>query len=284
MDPITQVVLASCAGAGGAGDAIVKSFGRVTSAYYRYPDSENIFVRESGKHIFLAYTIQETYNGSTGSHQYALHIFKMAKVDLNVVWHKIRYVYSSSPAFGTFKLFGFDISPDGNWMLCQLYGSATSSANSSPSNHKPHWVEFSTADGSLRTTAQGAVYAGGLQDAGSNQEEKHGGSLYFPGSNSHFITAGGRDWGGGFYKVQNNGSSYSTPWWVNVYNVSPFNNIGSQSSSSGSAEIFYNPDNSNELCYSHHFAATSSDKKPMLAFYDMSSGQHEAFLVIAHDD
>lgn len=272
MDPITTTI---ALGAGGSGseNAWVRHHGRWINRYYRYIDAPHRHVVYDAAHCYFVYSIRATYSGQTGSHADRLEMWKVKMSDGSTVWHKSLQPYTTSPHFGTFQLFGADISPNGNYLLIAIRGDSSSAANGQSNLHNMQYVEYNTSDGSLRTTSQGALYAGGLKDSSSYlNHERAGGVLYAPGSNNDWICSGGRATGSGhgFFKLARGSSSYTCPWWAMTHNTAPYTDqTGNTSSDVGS--ISYNPDNSNELYY-HHQVYNGSYRFHYVSVYDISSG------------
>ncbi len=82
------------------------------------------------------------------------------------------------------------------------------------------FVELKTSDGTIRTTSEGALYAGGVQDDNANNGlERTGGILYAPNSNTDFLLPGkeGGPAYGGFARVDKGSSAYTTEYHVDTY-------------------------------------------------------------------
>jgi hypothetical protein len=269
MDPITSKIALGAAGAGGEDTAWVRAHIRGFNNYINWsPDPDQKFVVQDDDHVYFIYSVR--YSPSTPV-QMRLEMFKVLKKDGSTVWHRSRNGYSTSPYNGDFYVTGASISPDGNWILCSLFVADTSSTNSNANNIRPSFVEFSTSNGDVRTTAQGALYAGGLQD--SWRDRKRGpGILYAPGSSTDFIVNADRQTAyGGFYRITKGSSSYSTPWCVKTYNTAPYNEVTAEFSPTLNMGISYNPTNSNELVYVQR-VFNYIFYRLYVGYYDLSTG------------
>lgn len=240
MDPITQVVTLGSSAASGE-DTWFRANVRSSNPYTNYLEGDKIHVAYDSDHIYYAYSITAMYNGQNGYRTHRGEIWKVKKKDGSTVWHKS--YENVDGAYEVFIINGVDISPNGNYLVISGVFNKEGVNYGSYSNFRYGFAELSTADGSLRTTGNGALYAGAVKDhTTSLSEEREGGILYKPGSNDDLIIPGSDSYTG-FARINKGSSAYTTGYHVDMYGQSPFNDF--TTSNMKVRGIYHDPDNSN---------------------------------------
>ena len=219
---------------------------RDSTNYRTYPEGANVHTVYDNDHIYFIYSIERSYNGQNGYSEDRAELWKVKKIDGTTVWHKS--YRNVDGAYETFEIKGADLSADGNYILIGGVFNKEGVPYGQSSNFRYGFAEISTSDGSLRTTANGALYAGGVKDDNTNNgETRYGGILYVPGSNTDIIIPGkdGSPAYGGFGRINKGGSSYTASYHVDMYNQSPFNDYVTTSTHIRSMAI--DPDISNYM-------------------------------------
>ena len=269
MDPITQVVTLGSSAASGE-DTWFRANVRENNSYYRYPSQDKIYTVFDDNHIYYAYSIEVSYNGSNGYRTHRGEIWKVKKRDGSTVWHKS--YENVDGAYEVFIINGVDISPNGNYLVISGVFNKEGVNYGNYGQFRYGFAELSTADGSLRTTANGALYAGAVKDDTANHdEERKGGILYKPGSNDDFIIPG--EGGGpaytGFARINRGPSVYTTDYHVDMYGDSPFNDYTTTNMTVKG--IYRDPDNSN-LMWLHREDYWNSYYHNYFLLYNVSGG------------
>lgn len=267
MDPITQKVLLGSSASTGE-DAWIRANVRISPTYYGYPSSGNIHTAYDNDHIYIIYSLEQMYNGQNGYRTHRGEFWKVKKKDGSTVWHKSYQNVDGS--YENFEIFGADISSDGNYIVVAGNFNKEGVPYGQSGNARYGFVEISTADGTIRTTADGALLAGGVKDDnGNNDDRRYGGIVYVPGSTTDFIIPGenGGPAYGGFGRVNKGSTSYSQSYHVDMYNQSPFDSYVSTNTSVRSLTI--DPDNSN-LMWINRIDYYNSDYYNYILLYDIS--------------
>ena len=256
-------------GGGGAADlSWFRANVRSSTNYNRYVNGDHIHTVYDNDHIYFIYSIEYSYNGQNGYSEDRAEFWKVKKVDGTTVWHKSYQNVDGS--YETFEIHGADLSPDGNYILIGGIFNKEGVPYGQSNNMRYGFTEISTSDGSLRTTANGALYAGGVKDDNSsNDDTRRGGILYVPGSNTDIIIPGrgGSPAYGGFGRINKGGSSYTASYHVDMYGQSPFNDYVSSNTSLRSMVI--EPDNTN-LMWIYRADNYNSDYYNYFLLYDIS--------------
>lgn len=267
MDPVTQQIFLGTAGAA-ADETWFRANVRSTNRYTRYAEGDNIYPVYDDDHVYFVYSVQVMYNGSNGYRTDRLEIWKVKKKDGTTIWHKS--YENVSGAYEVLQLDGCDISPDGNYLVVSGTFNKEGINYGNYSNFRYGFCELSTADGTLRTTANGALYAGGVKDDHtSGGDERNGGILYKPGSSTDFLIPGNNNGPayGGFALVSKGASSYTTTYHVDTYNQSPFNDY--QGGNNTPRSIVRDPDISTYM-WLHQQDYYNSDYYNYFLLYDVS--------------
>lgn len=269
MDPITQVVTLGSSAASGE-DMWFRANVRSNNSYNRGAQSGSVHTAYDNDHIYFAYSVEATYNGGNGYRTHRGEIWKVKKKDGSTVWHKS--YENVDGAYEVFEIFGVDISPNGNYLVISGIFNKEGVGYGNYSNFRYGFAELSTTDGSLRTTANGALYAGGVKDDnGNNGKERKGGILYRPGSNDEFIIPGRGDGPSysGFARINRGPSVYTTDYHVDMYGNSPFNDYTTTNITVKG--IYRDPDNSN-LMWFHRQDYYNSKYYNYFLLYNVSGG------------
>lgn len=269
MDPITQVVTLGSSAASGE-DTWFRANVRENNSYNRYVDGDHIHVAYDSDHIYYAYSIEALYNGNNGYRTHRGEIWKVKKKDGSTVWHKS--YENVDGAYEVFIINGCDISPNGNYLVISGVFNKEGVSYGSYSNFRYGFAELSTTDGSLRTTANGALYAGAVKDDNGNiDDERPGGILYRASSNDDFIIPGSGDGPSysGFARINRGPSVYTTDYHVDMYGQTPFNDL--TTTNMKVRGIYQDPDNSN-LMWLHREDYYNSFYHNYFLLYNISSG------------
>ncbi len=269
MDPITQVVTLGSSAASGE-DTWFRANVRSNNSYNRSSEPDQIHTAYDSDHIYYAYTIEAMYNGSNGYRTNRGEIWKVKKRDGSTVWHKS--YENVDGAYEVFMILGLDISPNGNYLVISGTFNKEGVPYGNYSNFRYGFAELSTADGSLRTTANGALHAGGVKDDnGNNGKEREGGILYRANSNDDFIIPGVGDGPAysGFARINRGPSAYTTDYHVDMYGGSPFNDYTTTNMTVKG--MYRDPDNSN-LMWFHRQDYWNSLYHNYFLLYNVSGG------------
>jgi len=241
---------------------------RDSTNYRQYPSGGQIHTVYDNDHVYFIYSLEYFWNGQNGYSEDRAEFWKVKKIDGTTVWHKS--YQNVDGAYETFEIFGADLSPDGNYILIGGAFNKEGVPYGQSNNIRYGFAEISTSDGSLRTTANGALYAGGVKDDNANiDERRYGGILYVPGSSTDVIIPGksGSPAYGGFGRINKGGSSYTASYHVDMYNRSPFNNYVTTDTMVRSMVI--EPDNTN-LMWLNRTDSYNSDWHNYFLLYNIS--------------